>query len=98
MEKNKIGMLCYWLTRQEQGRELLDELRRGLADDPILPKHPDYLAQFGGAESYAVWRAGQAYFIRLIELHAKGFIDQENALKAQQNKKEVIKPKRRGLK
>lgn len=94
MVKNKIGMLCYWLTRQDQGRELLEELRRGLSDDPILPKHPDYLAQFGGADNYAVWRAGQAHFLRIIELHAKGYIDQENAAKAEQTRKEQTKTRK----
>jgi hypothetical protein len=97
MVKNKVGMLCYWLTRQDQGRELLEELRRGLADDPVLPKHPDYLAQFGGADNYAVWRAGQAHFLRIIELHAKGYIDQENAAKAAEEKKLAAK-NRKGAK
>lgn len=87
-------MLCHWLVGQENGRALLEELRQGLANDPILPKSPEYLAQFGGAANYAVWRSGQAHFIRLIELHAKGYIDQENAAIAMQNKQDEAKAKR----
>ena len=94
MEKNKIGQLCHWLIRQPEGRQLLDELRTGLANDPIFPKHPDLLAQFGGANNYAAFRAGQTYCLRVIELHAAGFVDQENHLQAQANKASVAKARK----
>lgn len=97
MEKNKIGQLCYWLVRQKEGKELLDELRIGLQNDPVLPRHPDFLAQFGGADNYSSFRAGMSHFIKVIELHAKGYIDQENAMQAAANKKEQTKT-RKGVK
>ena len=94
MEKNKMGQLCYWLTRQEQGVELLNELKMMLANDPALPKHPDILAQFGGADNFMAFRSGQASMIKYVELHAKGYIDQENALKEKQNQEELKKAKK----
>jgi hypothetical protein len=94
MEKNKLGQLCYWLTKQAQGRELLQELKIMLANDPALPKPPEVLAQFGGADMFMATRAGQLSMIKYIELHAKGYIDQENALKAKQNKEDIKKAKK----
>jgi hypothetical protein len=94
MSKNKIGQLCYWLVRQAEGKELLDELRKGLANDPVFPKHPDLLSQYGGANNYAAFRAGESYLIRVIELHAKGYIDQENAAIAAKEKSDLAKAKK----
>jgi hypothetical protein len=94
MEKNKLGQLCYWLTKQAQGRELIHELKMMLSNDPALPKPAEVLAQFGGAELFMATRAGQLSMLKYIELHAKGYLDQENALKEKQNKEDVRKAKK----
>lgn len=87
MERNnKIGHLCYLMLHNEQGRELLNELKSMLAEDPIFPKPPEVLAQFGGAEMFAAYRAGQASLIKFIELHGKGYKDQEHAMQAKKDK------------
>lgn len=77
MEKNKIGELCYWLMQQEKGKQLIDELKMMLANQPVLPQHPDVLAQFGGAELFMSYRGGQVSLLKYIELHSTQFRDQE---------------------
>jgi hypothetical protein len=57
-----------------------------LAEDPVFPKPPEVLAQFGGAEMFAAYRAGQMSLVKFIELHGKGYRDQENAMQAKQDK------------
>jgi hypothetical protein len=91
MEKNKIGQLSNWMLNQKEGRELIAELKRIHTDDQVYPKAPEILAQFGGGSEYAAFRAGQLSYIRFIELHAKGFKDQENVLKANAEKAQATK-------
>ncbi len=96
---NKIGALCYWMTTQEQGKELLDSLTKLLQNDPVLPKPKEMMESFGGAEMFCAFRAGQASLVKFIELHATGYIQQENALKEAQNKKDekiAARAKKRG--
>lgn len=94
MEKNKIGQLCYWMVRQKEGQEILKAIKDFLTNDPVFPKPPEFIASFGGTEAYMAFRAGQVSIVRFIELHAQGYIDQENALKDKQNKDEVKKAKK----
>lgn len=88
MEKNRIAHLCYLILQNDNGRDLLEELKKMFADDPVFPKPPEVLAQFGGAEMFAAYRAGQASLIKFIELHGKGYRDQENALQAKKDKED----------
>lgn len=94
MEKNKLGQLCYWLIRQPEGKDLLHELKMMLANDPALPKPPEILAQFGGADMFLATRNGQISMIKYIELHANIYIQNENAIKEQQDKAELAKAKK----
>jgi hypothetical protein len=86
MEKNKLGHLCYLMLHNDKGVALLDELKRMLGDDPIFPKPKEVLEQFGGASMFAAYRAGQMSLIKFIELHGKGYKDQEHAMQAKQDK------------
>lgn len=94
MQKNKTGQLCYWLIRQPEGREFLDHFKLMFANEMTLPKDPNHLAQYGGTESYLSYKAGMAAFIRVVEIHAQGFIDQENAAVAAKNKQDAQQSKR----
>lgn len=94
MEKNKLGQLCYWLIRQPEGKELLTELKLMLSNDPALPKPPDVLASFGGADMFMATRAGQLSMIKYIELHANIYLQNETAIKDAQNKADLAKAKK----
>lgn len=94
MLKNKTGQLCYWLVRQPEGRELLDHFKNMFANEMTFPKDPAFIAQYGGTESYLAHKAGMVSFLRIIEIHAQGYIDQENAAIEAQNKKNEQKAKR----
>ncbi len=86
MDTSKIGQLCYWMTTHEQGKLLLETLSFIMASDPVLPKPKEVMDSFGGVETFMAFRAGQVSLIKYIEIHGKGYLDQENALAAKAEK------------
>ena len=79
MEKNEIAHLCYLQMHRKEGKQLIEALKTMLAEDMVLPKPEEVLNQFGGAAMFAAYRSGQSSILKFIELHAKGYQDNENA-------------------
>lgn len=86
MEKNKLGQLSDWILKQKNGKELIAELRRVFTDSPAIPQSKELLENFGGANNYMAYRQGQLSVLKHIELHAKGYRDQQVALQKKTDK------------
>lgn len=86
MEKNKLGQLSDWILKQKNGKELIDELRKTFTDSPAIPQQKELLENFGGANNYMAYRQGQISVLKHIELHAKGYRDQQLGLQKKTDK------------